>query len=197
MKETLTAGMWRRTWYALASLPLGVVWFSVVTCGLAVGAALLITVLGVPVVLITLALARQGARAERRRARAVLTVGLPDRGAGSARGRIWSWPRLRQEAQDPPIWREIGYLLLALPAGSVAFSLVVTAWTVALSGTTAPLWYWAVPTWWDFLYSGNRLDSAPEWIGTVGVGIAFVFLTPLIVREVTAAQAWMARRLLG
>ena len=49
----------------------------------------------------------------------------------------------------------------------------------------------------DFLYPGNRLDSAPEWIGVVGVGIAFVFLTPLVVRAVTAAQAWMARRLLG
>ena len=102
MKATLTAGTWRRTWYALASLPLGAVWFSVVICGLAVGAALLITVLGVPVVLATLALARRGARAERRRARAVLAAGLPDRGAGPARGRIWSWPRLRQEAQDPP-----------------------------------------------------------------------------------------------
>src|SRR5262249_56833186 len=73
------------------------------------GAALLITVLGVPVMLITLALARRGARAERRRARAVLAVGLPDRGAGSARGRIWSWPRLRQEAHDPPMWRGGGY----------------------------------------------------------------------------------------
>jgi Putative sensor len=197
MTETLTAGTWRRTWYALASLPLGVVWFSVVICGLAVGAALLITVLGVPVVLITLALTRRGARAERRRARAVLAAGLPDRRAGSARGRIWSWPRLRQEAQDPPMWREVGYLLLALPAGTVAFSVVVTAWAVALSGTTVPLWYWALPAKSNFLWSGNRLDSVPEWIGVVGVGIAFVFLTPLIVRAVTAAQAWMARRLLG
>src|SRR5262249_40823871 len=162
------------------------------------GAALLITVLGVPVMLITLALARRGARAERRRARAVLAVGLPDRGAGSARGRIWSWPRLRQgaphsppwprlrqEAPDPPMWREVGYLLLALPAGAAAFSVVVTAWAVALSGTTAPLWHWAVPGRGDFLYPGNRLDSVPEWIGVVGVGIAFVFLTPLIVRAVT------------
>ena len=197
MKEILTVGTWRRTWYALASLPLGVVWFSVVICGLALGAALLITVLGVPVVLITLALARWGAGAERRRARAVLPAGLPDRGARPARGRIWSWPRLRHEAHDRPLWREVGYLLLALPAGAVAFSVVVTGWAVALSGTTAPLWYWAVPGKGDFFYSGNRLDSAPEWIGTVGVGIAFVFLTPLIVREVTAAQAWMARRLLG
>src|SRR5689334_19672935 len=197
MKGILTAGTWRRTWYALASLPLGVVWFSAVICGLALGTALLITVLGVPVVLITLALARRGAGAERRRAQAVLAVGLPDRAARSARGRIWSCSRLRQEAQVPPMWLEVGYLLLALPAGAVAFSVVVTAWAVALSGTTAPLWYWAVPGRGDFLYPGNRLDSAPEWIGVVGVGIAFVFLTPLVVRAVTAAQAWMARRLLG
>ena len=79
----------------------------------------------------------------------------------------------------------------------MAFSVVVAAWAVALSGTTESLWDGAVPAWWDFLYSGNRIDSAPEWIGVVGVGIAFVFLTPLIVRAVTAAQAGMARRLLG
>jgi len=119
MKGILTAGTWRRTWYALASLPLGVVWFSAVICGLALGTALLITVLGVPVVLITLALARRGAGAERRRAQAVLAVGLPDRAARSARGRIWSCSRLRQEAQVPPMWLEVGYLLLALPAGAV------------------------------------------------------------------------------
>ena len=64
-------------------------------------------------------------------------------------------------------------------------------------GRHPPLWHWAVPGRGDFLYPGNRLDSVPEWIGVVGVGIAFVFLTPLIVRAVTAAQAWMARRLLG
>jgi putative sensor protein len=69
------------------------------------------------------------------------------------------------------MWREVGYLLLALPAGAVAFSVVVTAWAVALSGTTAPLWYWAVPGRGDFLYPGNRLLPAPVPARLLGHGL--------------------------
>ena len=77
----LTKSFWlrsaREALYALAALPLGVLWFSVVVTMLAASAGFAITIVGLPLLLVTLGLVRFAAALERGWAELVLGERLP------------------------------------------------------------------------------------------------------------------------
>ena len=146
----LTRSFWlrsaREAVYALAALPLGVLWFSVVVTMLALSAGLAITIVGLPLLLLTLGLVRAGAALERRWAELALGEAAPAAaGRSSLRGPEPWWRRLWALVSEAAVWREVLYLLLLLPAGIALFVATVTIWSIGLTGVTAPLWYWAVP----------------------------------------------------
>jgi signal transduction histidine kinase len=197
----LTTSFWlrsgRETVYALAALPLGVLWFSVVVTMLALSAGMAITIVGLPVLLLTLGLVRFAAGLERRWAELALDEQLP---AATARPGLrgpepW-WRRLWALVSEVAVWREVLYLLLLLPAGIVLFVAAVTIWSVALFGVTAPFWYWAVPDG-DFLWNGNSFDHPLEFAGTFVVGAIALLAAPWVVHGLVRAHVTLLRALLG
>jgi hypothetical protein len=128
--------------YLLLGLPVGIVTFTLIVTGLATGAGLAITLVGVPIVLATLIVARAMAEGERLHASMV----LGERVRGRERrleGTVWD--RARTLATDGATWRDVLWGLLALPIGMAGFALVVTLWTAALGLVSSPVWLWAVP----------------------------------------------------
>jgi signal transduction histidine kinase len=197
----LTTSFWlrsaRETVYALAALPLGVLWFSVVVTMLALSAGLAITIVGLPLLLLTLGIVRFAAGLERRWAELALGEQLP---AAAARPGLhgpepW-WRRLWALVSEVAVWREVLYLLLLLPAGIVLFVAAVTIWSVALFGVTAPFWYWAVPDG-DFLWNGNSFDHPAEFAGTFVVGVLALLASPWVVHGLVRVQVVVLRALLG
>jgi signal transduction histidine kinase len=185
----------RETAYALAALPLGVFWFSVLVTVYATGVGLAITFVGIPLIAVGLLLARYGAVAERRwiawtTGRRI--VAPPPR---PPRSRSW-WHRLLAVLADLARWRESVYLMLLLVGGIVLFTVAVTVWSVGLGALSAPLWWWAVPDS-DFLWPGNDLDTVWEWAGTIAVGILVTAAAPFVVHWLVRAQAALAAALLG
>jgi hypothetical protein len=87
----LTKSFWlrsaRETIYALASPPFGVLWFSVVVTLLATSAGLAITIVGLPLLLVTLGLVRLAAALERAWAELVLGERLPPASSSSRSAR--------------------------------------------------------------------------------------------------------------
>ncbi|MCC3652354.1 sensor histidine kinase [Streptomyces sp. S07_1.15] len=135
------AQTWRETAYLLANLPLGVAGFTYVSVWLYAGAALSVTVIGLPVLALGLLGARQFGKLERARARVLLALPVeePSPIRGRAHGGFFPW--LWSSLKDPVGWRTVLYSLIRLPWGVLTFTVTLVslfaAWPVL--GWTARL----------------------------------------------------------
>ncbi|MEU4685260.1 sensor histidine kinase [Streptomyces xinghaiensis] len=135
------AQTWREIAHLLANLPLGVAGFTYVSVWLYAGAALSVTVIGLPVLALGLLGARQFGKLERARARVLLALPVeePSPIRGRAHGGFFPW--LWSSLKDPVGWRTVLYSLIRLPWGVLTFTVtlvsLVAAWPVL--GWTARL----------------------------------------------------------
>jgi signal transduction histidine kinase len=198
----LTTSFWlrsaREALYALAALPLGVLWFTTVVTLLALSAGLAITLVGVPLLLLTLGLVRVAAGLERRWAELVLGEHITSSAArpGLQGPDPW-WRRLWAVVSEGAVWRETLYLLLQLPAGVALFAAAVTVWSVALGGLTAPAWHWAIPQSELLWEDGGALGRAVELGGTFVLGAIALVAAPWIVHVLVRGHGVLRRALLG
>ena len=185
-----TAG--RDLLYLVLGLPLGVACFTFAVTGLSLAAGLAITLIGVPVLVLTLLASRWIARLERARARLVVAEPIPaDRPlAGGAVARSKALLR------DRSAWTGAAWSLLLLPVGTAGFTAAVTLWSAALGFLTSPLWLWALPAGDDTV---PLLDSASAGYSVLRVliGLALLPATALACRAMAAGTGRLARAVLG
>lgn len=174
------------TVYALTALPIGIVSFTLIFSGLAVGLSLVWMVLGLPVLAVTAYVARGFAHAERFRLRHL-------------QGRVATRPeylvstptdgrlrRLTITSRDPQCWLDMGWSLVAFVTGLFAGLVAVVWWSVVLNGLT--YWFWQQ---WLPRESGQEgiatllglgeSRSAEVWVSAVAGLIALV-LAPWVLR---------------
>ncbi|MFL6219385.1 MAG: sensor histidine kinase, partial [Actinomycetes bacterium] len=202
--RVLAAPLQLRTWtatiYLLASMFVGLAWFSILSVGLALGAGLLIIWVGVLVLALTLLAWRGGAWLERRWVRAMLGVHIPEPYRPIPPGSLWR--RARVLAGDPATWKDLTYLILLFPLGIVWFVVTTTLWSFGLGGLTAPLWYWIPSSGEVALFSnGDRsyfvLDTLPEALLACVVGAALCVVAAWAVKAMATAHGALALALLG
>ena len=168
------------------------------------GAGLLVTFLGVPVLAAALAGSRGFGALERVRARALLGVDVP----GPEPLRVtkpgalaWMGAVLKSGAS----WRSLLYSLVQFPWAVFTFTVTVTLWTLSLTLLTYPLWFWVFPTYAGEgglqLYGDEHhriyLDNPFEITVTALVGLLFTLATPWLVRALTTVDGLLVRGLLG
>lgn len=171
----------RRTYlalaYALLGLPLGIFYFVFVVTGLSLGLGLLVTLLGVPVLALTLAGCRGLAQLERSLTASLLDAAMPRVDTGREQGSIWQ--KLGFLVRSGSTWRELAYLLLRFPAGIASFSIAVTA-------VSGGVYYGLVhPFLVGFglhteLPGGREIDTVPEALLLVPPGLILLLLAPAI-----------------
>jgi signal transduction histidine kinase len=202
LTEPFRLRTWKETAYALLALPLGVAWFTIFLTLGTTSLSLIVFVVGLPLLALTLWLARVAARAQREVAGTLLGASIPARPAVPVPSdRPW-WRRMLEPVLDLSTWRAFAYLIVfSFPVGLALFIAAVVLWSVALSFVTAPLWYFFVPTEnrGDVLWGGdgNGLDAGWEWLVTVGGGLLVFFVTPWVIRALTALDVVLMRALLG
>jgi signal transduction histidine kinase len=134
------------TWYAIASIALGffigIGAFATIVAIASGGFASLVAGIGVVFLAIAIEGSRLVARIERRRA----FVGEPVRPTAHPyrplSGGIFDI--LRAEFADEARWRDVLYVAINLPLSIIEFVVAITAWMVALSLLTTPIWYDAI-----------------------------------------------------
>jgi hypothetical protein len=173
--------------YLVLGLPIGIASFTVAVTGVSLAAGLLITLLGIPVLLLTLVAARAFAAVERTRAAYVL--GEPIAAAERTWKRDGAWETTKAIVTDPGAWRDLLLSALLMPIGIATFSIAVTVWSAALGMLTSPLWYWALPD--DGDDTIPLLDStSPGWtILRAVIGLVLVPLAIAICRGTALGQA--------
>ncbi|MFG2330627.1 sensor histidine kinase [Streptomyces sp. NPDC048604] len=204
LRAPIEARTWREFGYLLLSLPLSVLAFALSVTTLALGAGLLITFLGIPVLAGGLAVCRGFGTLERARARALLRSDVADpapvRAAGGG-AMAWTGAVLKSGVS----WRHLLYGFVHLPWAVFAFVVAVTFWTYGWAALTYPLWRWALPVHVGGdgiqLYGDGThsivLDSSTELALTSLVGLALVLVTPWILRGLTFVDRLLVAGLLG
>jgi signal transduction histidine kinase len=203
---TAARDWWRQlgidTGYVVVGFPLAIISFALVLTGLAAGAGLLVVWIGLPVLVLTLLAARGFATAERVRLPGVLRRPVPTPSYRAADPRSSRVRRMLRPLADPQYWLDALHGLLHLVTAIPAFVIVVTWWSVALTGLTSVLWDWSVPY-------GPVADNEtlPELLGLVDdpatrittytlVGVLFAVTLPLAVRGAALLVAQPARLVL-
>ncbi len=206
---TASTASLRRTWlrrggaetvYLLTSLPVAIVSFTVLVTGLSLAGGLMITLVGLPVLLLALYAARGFAAVERTRLTWVAgAAATTPRYRGRSGQGAKAWLRLLADRQA---WLDVAHALLVFPLAIFTWSLTVTWWSVALFGLPWPLFGHA-------LDRANSPDSQdlPQLLGIdsyahrslfyVGLGLFCLITLPFVLRGLTAVHVALGRGLLA
>ncbi|MFI8984387.1 sensor histidine kinase [Streptomyces antimycoticus] len=211
LKAPFQARVWREFLYLVISLPMAVLTFVYTITMLALGAGLLITFLGVPVLGAALAGCRALGVVERARARALLRLEVAEPepvlgrkgGRGGKRGPVaWVGALLRSGTS----WRHVIYALIHLPWALFSFTFAIVFTSYGWGFATYPLWRWVFPRYLDepglqiFGDDHGRafyLDTPFEVAATCAAGVLVLLLTPWVMRALTSVDRIMVAGLLG
>ncbi|WP_199553162.1 sensor histidine kinase [Streptomyces sp. N35] len=204
LRAPIEARTWREFGYLLLSLPMSILTFTYAVTMVSVGAGLLITFLGIPVLAAGLAGLRGLGAVERARARGLLHLDVesPEPLRQKKQGAMsWMGAVLKSGAS----WRHVLYALLHFPWAIFGFVVSVTFWTVGWSLFTYPVWQWVFP-----MYTGQGglqlygdenhqfyLDNPFEILVTCLIGLLITLMTPWIIRALTSVDRLMVLGLLG
>ncbi|MCY0953592.1 sensor histidine kinase [Streptomyces sp. H27-S2] len=204
LRAPLAARTWREFGYLLSGLPLSVLYFSLAVTGVSLGAGLLVTFLGIPVLAGVLAVCRGFGHLERARVRTLLGVDVADPapvrakkgGALSAMGAL---------LKSGSAWRHVLYCVVHFPWAVFGFVVALVFWAVGWTYLLYPLWFWVFPAFTDqpglqLFQNGDYsyyLDSPAAIVLTSLIGLAFTLATPWVIRALTTIDRVLVGGLLG
>jgi signal transduction histidine kinase len=195
---------WREFGYVLLSLPISILMFTYAVTMISLGAGLLVTFLGIPVLAAALAGCRGLGMLERARARGLLGLRVAEpEPLRMRKPGVMAW--IGAVLKSGTSWRHALYALLHFPWALFSFVVSVNFWTIGWSLLTYPLWFWVFP-----MYAGQGgiqlygdehhriyLDNPFEITVTALVGLLFTLATPWIVRALTMVDRLLVHGLLG
>jgi hypothetical protein len=123
--------------YLLLALPLGIAYFTFLVTGLSLGFGMIITLAGIPILLLVLGGSSVLTRFERWAAQEVLQQPISQPSTQSLKDGWWT--RLKAHLSSRITWTGMLYLLLKFPVGIVTFTIVVTLASMTIGFLFAPL----------------------------------------------------------
>jgi signal transduction histidine kinase len=129
-----------RILYLLLAFPLGILYFTVIVTGLAMGLGLAIVIVGFLILILTLLIWLVFARVERELAIHLLGARIRPMFAPDPTP-LWTWHRLRATLVDAVTWKSLTYLLIEFPFGIFSFTVVVTLVSISVSLVLYPVIY--------------------------------------------------------
>jgi len=188
----------RRTYavvaYLLLGLPLGIFDFTLVVTGLSVGLGMMVTLIGIPLLVVTLLLVRALATFERQLAWSLLLAPMPRRTPDTDAGLGLFWTRLRGLLGSRRTWAEVGFLLFRLPLGIVDFTIAVTIVSLMTSGLVGPI---VVAAGAEMTIGSWTIDTIAESLVYLPVSVLFVLVGPRILLGWGTVTGRLATALLG
>jgi len=186
--------------YLVVGFPLTLAAFIITFTVFTTGVGLAVAVIGIPVMVGALYLARVFAVLERLRLPAVLGRPVPRPAYRRPRPGAGFWRRMAVPMIDGQVWLDLLHATVAWLLSTVGFCFVVTWWSGALGGLTSVLWDWTIPYGPDnhgLAYLLGLPDTAAVRIGlNTLAGVVFLITLPLVVRVFALAQAYLGYGLL-
>jgi signal transduction histidine kinase len=185
--------------YALIGLPLGIAGFVFTVTTLSVSAGLLVTLIGIPILAISLVVARGFGAAYRGLGRSLLGIEVETPDVRRRRAGILGY------LMEPHGWRAMGFMLLQFPLAILDFVIAAFFWVYGLAGTTYFIWWRYLPKQRDRGELHGGAELGPHYfLDTPGrealafvIGLGVLLLAPYAVRGVLALDRGLIRGLLG
>jgi hypothetical protein len=186
--------------YMLLSLVTGIVYFTFVVTGVSLSIGLFITLIGIPLGLLVIGMARLLAHVEGRLVEGLLGVRMPRRLPAQTAADETIVVKIKEALLDTRTWSSLLYLLLMLPLGIAYFVIAVVGITVPLSmiGTSIA----SLVTG----HSNVRIDdvpwlehlfhTAPGLVALIVVGALLFFVTLHVARGIGWLHGRIAELLL-
>ena len=183
--------------FLIVNLPIAVAAFVVVVTGFTVGVSLLIIWVGIPVLVLTLGIARGFAQLERSRIRTCEQRALPDVYYRSTDGNLGR--RLLAVLGDPQYWRDLAHAVVSFPVRIFTWVVIVTWIATAIGGIAYITYGWALEripdnqTLWELI----GIDSSTFGVlMNVALGLVFLATLPYVARALAAMEAALGRAML-
>lgn len=185
-----------RAVHLLAMFPLGLAYFIGLVVALSVGGALIWTIVGPVLLIVTLFLSRWAGDAEAWVVRRVAQIELRRpptaiESGQSARSQVWT------RLIDPTTWTGLVYLFVQFPVGIAAFVGLVVAGAVSGAFISAPVIVAFSSSHPDFGATGPQIGTVPEALVLVPLGLILFLATVHLVNLASALHASWARLMLG
>jgi len=186
--------------YLIVGFPLSLVAFILCFTVFWLGVGTAIIVVGIPIMVGSLYLARGFADLERVRLPVVLRRPAPRPRYNRANPDAGFWNRTTTALRDGQSWLDLMHACLSWIFHTIGFVFIVTWWAGALGGLTYFAWDWTLPRGGDNK-DLNQLLGLPDTYGArVGLyalaGVVFLITLPLIARIFALISAYLGRALL-
>ncbi|MFF7156805.1 sensor domain-containing protein [Streptomyces sp. NPDC008139] len=205
LRAPIEARAWREFAYLLINLPMCIVGFVWTVTMFSLGAGLLVTFIGLPVLVLALGGCRAIGAVERARARSLLWLDVED--PRPVRGRNGGFlSRLGAQLGSGVNWRHAVYTLIHFPWGIFTFSVAISFFTYGWGLLTYPLWRWVFPVYFgqdglqmygDGHGHGWWLHTPADMLLCVVVGGALVLSSPWVYRGMAHVDRILVSGLLG
>jgi hypothetical protein len=196
----LRAQTYRNLAYLALAFPLGLGYFVAVTVGLSTGVGLAITLVGIPLLVLTLAMTVGLAGFEAKLASWLVGVEVtPPAGLDRLDESLDSVDALvdatRRLLTTPTTWTGLLLVLLKFVFGIVAFTALVTAFTLAAALLTTPLFYDVAGV--TYGSGAYVVDSLGEALAAAGLGVLVVLVSLHVLNGLARLGALTTAFLLG
>ena len=196
----------RRTWgellYAFVGLFQGVFGFSFTVTTVLLGAGLVVTFVGLPLLAATGLVSRWLGGGVRQGANLLLGTDVAAPPVPRANPGLFGW--LAAGLRDPAAWRARLYLLLKLPVGVVTFVVAVGFWAYGLLGLTYAAWRPATSCSGDgatchrgLVFGSHHADTVGGVLLVTVAGLVILLAAPWATRAVVSLDRPLVRALLG
>lgn len=183
--------------YMLLSLATGIVYFTVVTTGMSMSIGLLVLIIGIPLLVLFLALIRVLSLVEGRIVETLLGERMPRRPLYTQRGKGWL-ERIKEIFTDGRTWTAMLYFLLMLPLGIAYFTTAVTLLSTSLAFIAAPFGYFFANGDYAMTFGDvNLVTDAPWLLPLLSIaGVVLLFATLHLARGIGKLHGLLAKHLL-
>ena len=156
--------------YLLLSLPIGILYFVVLITGFSLGAGLLITLIGIPILVAMIFVTYILGDLDRKMTSLLLGVNIAKPEArpsndDSARAILVA------QVKSLQFWKELGYLLLKMPLGVISFTIAIVLVAVSLAFISAPFILTYAPYAQMQLWNGFEIDTMQRAVVTLVAGL--------------------------
>lgn len=185
----LRSATYARLFYLLVSFPIAIASWVALVVLLSVGGALAVTVVGIPILILTMFGWCFAADLERVLSNVLLQTRIRPLPFGTERTEPWPWRRLKARFTNSYTWRSLAFLLLVrFPLGIAGFVVATTVIGTVFNCLTAPV---GVALGSNSEFFTWNIDSALEASLAFGAGLVLIF--PAL--HVVSFAGWVSGRI--
>lgn len=156
--------------YLILSLPLGILYFVVLVTGFSLGTGLVITLIGAPILVAMIFVTYILGDLDRRLTGLLLGVQIAKPEARPANDES-ARAMLVAQLKSVQFWKELGYLLLKMPLGVIAFTIAIVLVSLSLGLIAAPFILTYLPDAQMMLWWGFEIDTMQRALVTSAAGL--------------------------